>query len=95
METFPGKFLRKHTRGSRCGHILASANMAQAPAGSLRRWRASGQGSGDSGALVTSDLSPSGYNHSVYLTALKEGKKNLKKKNLLFPTTTLRNEIEI
>jgi len=45
----------------------------------LRRWRASGQGSGDSGALVTSDLSPSGYNHSVYLTALKEGKKNLKK----------------
>jgi len=38
----------------------------------LRRWRASGQGSGDSGALVTSDLSPSGYNHSVYLTALKE-----------------------
>ena len=89
------KLLRKHTRGSGCGHILASANMAQAPAGSLRRWRASGQGSGDSGALVTSDLSPSGYNHSVYLTALKEGKKNLKKKNLLFPTTTLRNSIEI
>ena len=88
METFPKSF-SENTPGDRGAAIYSSANMAKAPAGSLRRWRASGQGSGDSGALVTSDLSPSGYNHSVYLTALKEGKKNKKK-----PIVS-RNSIEI
>ncbi|UPQ99771.1 DUF1077 domain-containing protein [Chloropicon primus] len=45
-----------------------------AQTGTLRRWRSSvaGNGGGDSSALVASPLSPSGYNHSVYLQALRE-----------------------